>query len=129
MDDAVKLFIGGWVVLFFGFGYLFRKKISYIWCPLQKYTGKINNGKAYYIMMPHLMGSFAICILFFSFLSDIKTINTLFENSVIRTSSFLLLWFICLFFTGLLIEKFLKKTDREYFEWKQKNGPGKFERE
>jgi len=119
MDDLLKVVFGSIALLFFSFGYIFRHKISYIVCPLEKYTGKIYKGKAHYFMTAHLILSVGLCILCFNFLYDNKFVSTLFNDSLIRISSFFLLWFVWLFFVGLLIEEYLIKTDEEYKIWKE----------
>jgi hypothetical protein len=107
-------------LLFLGFGYMLRKKISYFYCPLEKYTGKIYKGKAYYFYMPHLLLSFGLCVLSFISISDLQLIDKLFENNLFRISSFILIWFIWILFLGLIIEAYLIKTDTEYRDWKDK---------
>lgn len=115
----VKLFIGCFVIFFLCFGFLFGKTFSYIFCPLSKYKGNIGRGKSLYFIIIHAILSIPLCILSFSFLYNFKAINALFDNDIIRISSFLLLWLVWLFVVGLLIEKFLVNTDEEYKSWKE----------
>jgi len=110
-------------ILFLGFGYLFRKRISYIFCPLEKYKGGRSvpgnyYGKRGYIGLMHAILSFGICMACFSLLYAIPGAKEDFQNNIIRISTFLLLWLLCLFITGLLIEWFLVSTDEDYKRWK-----------
>jgi hypothetical protein len=97
--------------------------VSYVFCPIEKYTGQLGDGKTSKIIAPHLIISFAIAVFCFLFIADISIVDKLFEDNFIRIGSFMLLWLVWVFLLGLLIEAFLVKTDKEYNNWKR--GPKK----
>ncbi|MEY4874917.1 MAG: hypothetical protein RL708_66 [Bacteroidota bacterium] len=119
MDNVVKLVIGFVFVFFFCLGFMFRQKISYLFCPLEKYTGRLYKGKTSYILTTHLIVSFGLCMICFSLLFNIQLINALFDDTMIRISTFFILWIIGWLLFGLLIEAYLIRTDDEYKSWKQ----------
>ena len=118
MNKPYVIFVIALVIMFAFFGYVFRKKISYIFCPLEKYTGRFLRGKSSYIGLIHLILSFAFSAISFFPISDLKFTQDLFNNDAIRISSFILLLIIWLFIIGLLIEEYLIKSDKEYKRWK-----------
>ena len=120
MDNNERIAVGAIAVIFLAFAYLIRKYVSYFFCPLEKYTGQINNGKSIYILIPHLISSFGLNVVIFLFLLDFDVIEDYFDNDLVRIGSFLILWFTLTFLIGLLIELYLMKTDFEYRTWKQR---------
>ena len=119
MDEILKIVFGCLVTIFFIFGYILRHRISYIFCPLPKYTGKIYKGKAHYYLTVHFILSIGLAITCLALLQDIEFINSVFDESLIRIFSFILLWFIWFAIIGHIIETFLVRTDKEYQVWKQ----------
>jgi len=118
MENPSAIFILALVLIIIYFGYVFRRKISYIFCPLEKYTGKFNRGKSLYVEIIHLILSFGFSAISFFPISNLKITEDLFNNDAIRISSFILLLIIWLFIIGLLIEGYLVNTDKEYKRWK-----------
>jgi hypothetical protein len=104
---------------FFSFAYLLRKRISYIFCPIERYTGKIHRGKTYYFMSVHAIISLILSVFTFLILHDIESIEALFSNFLIRITLFLSLCLFWMFLIGLLIESYLVNTDAEYRSWKE----------
>ena len=53
-EDKVRIALIGLSVVFFFILAAFRKRITYPFCTLEKYTGKVNRGKSSYFLMLHL---------------------------------------------------------------------------
>ena len=122
MDNQVsKIALGVLVLIFFLFGILFRRKIAYLFCPLPRYTGKINKGKTHYLFLIHFFVSLGLTIMCYIELNEYKWISIQFEDFTVRILTILAFWLIFFFITGLLIELYLFKTDKEYSSWKKTN--------
>ena len=109
-------FIVALLIIFVFFGYIFRKRVSYISCPLKDYEGRSSKGS--FIGIVHLILSFGLAAICFFPISNWKETEELLNNDLIRISSFILLLIVWLFIIGLLIEEFLVRTDKEYKKWK-----------
>lgn len=70
-------------------------------------------------MVIHFILSVALTITCFALLNNITLLNLLFEDTVTRLLSILLLWFIWIYLLGVLIETYLLLTDGEYRDWKK----------
>ena len=117
-EDKVRIALFGLVIVFFAMLFLFRKRLTYPFCTLEKYTGKINKGKSHYFTIVHLFLSFGLAIVSYVLLKNIAILTTLFEDTVIRLSSVFLLWLFWIFVVGWLIERYLVSTDKEYQAWR-----------
>lgn len=118
-NETVRLLLFCSVIVFLSFGLLFRKRIAYMFCPLEKYAGKMNKGKSHYYLLTHFIISVALTIACFALLSGMAALNLLFENTVSRLLAILIIWFIWIYLLGLLIEAYLQLTDKEYGDWKK----------
>lgn len=119
-NETVRLLLFCSVIVFLSFGLIFRKRIAYMFCPLEKYTGKVNRGKSHYFIVTHFIVSVALTIVCFALLNDMTALNLLFEDIVSRLLAILLIWFSWIYLLGLLIETYLQLTDNEYKDWKKK---------
>lgn len=106
------------VLVFFILGFLFRKTITYINCPLPKYKGVIGKGKTNNLIILHLLISFGLTLVLFTLLRECWLTTPLFEDTAIRLLSISGLWVIFFYITGLCIERYLVVTDKEYKNWK-----------
>jgi hypothetical protein len=107
------------VILFFSYCiYLVRRRVSYIFRSLPKYDGIY--GRSVQIGTFHGIVSFILCGFNFAIISDYPPVKYIVEKDLFRISLFLFLWFFWILLTGLLIEKYLVKTDIEYRDWKKK---------
>lgn len=118
-SEVVKLFLLCSVAVFFSVGVIFRKRVAYIFCPLEKYTGKMNRGKSHYFVVTHFILSVMLTLVCFVLLNDITNLNQLFEDTTSRLLLILLIWLTWIFLLGLLIEIYLQSTDSEYRRWKK----------
>lgn len=96
----------------------FRKIIAYPFCPLEKYVGKVGKGKATYYLVVHLIISLALALLLFNLVTTNDSIEALFENTVLRLGSIIILLIIFGVIFGWFIEIYLESTDEEYKTWK-----------
>ena len=115
----VKFALATLVIIFFSIGVLFRKKISYFFCPLPSYTGKIYKGKSHYLFLFHFFVSFGLSIGTYAILNNNETISKTFEDVSIRLLTILVIWIMFFYIVGLAIEQYLLKTDEEYKKWKK----------
>ncbi len=122
MDNQVtKIALCVLVLIFFLFGILFRKKITYLFCPLPRYTGKINKGKSLYLFFFHFFISFGLAILCYFAINESERISIEMEDFTVRILTILTCWVLFFFITGLSIEWYMLKTDQEYRDWKKTN--------
>jgi hypothetical protein len=117
-EDNVRVALFGLVIVFFAILFLFRKKLTYPFCTLEKYTGKINKGKSHCFSIVHLFLSFGLGIISYVILNNFAILTTLFVDTAIRLSSIVLLRLFWIFVVGWLIELYLQLTDKEYHTWK-----------
>jgi hypothetical protein len=106
------------VLAFFILGFLFRKIITYINCPLPNYKGIIGKGKTNNLILFHLSISFGLTLVLFTLLRERWLTTPLFEDTAIRLLSISGLWVIFFYITGCCIERYLVVTDKEYKNWK-----------
>lgn len=98
---------------------LFKRIISYPFCSLEKYRGKIGKGKSSYFLLFHLIISLALTLLIFNLTIISPRIEAALENTLLRLGGIFLVLFICGIIVGWLIEKYLEATDQEYKSWKK----------
>ena len=115
----VKFAIAALVIIFFFIGVLFRKKVSYFFCPLPNYRGKIDKGKSHYLFLFHFFVSFGLSIGSYASLDNNETISKAFDDVSIRLLTILAIWIMFFFIVGLAIELYLLRTDEEYKKWKR----------
>jgi hypothetical protein len=115
----VKIGLAALVFLFFIIGLIFRKRISYLFCPLPNYEGKIYKGKSHYLFLFHFFISFGLSIASYAILNRNEEISKAFEDAAIRLLSILGIWILFFYFIGIAIEFYLLKTDEEYSKWKK----------
>ena len=118
----VKFALAALVIIFFSIGVLFRKRISYFFCPLSNYTGKIYKGKSHYLFLLHFFISFGLCIGSYAILNKNERISAMFEDVGIRLLTILGIWIMFFYIVGLSIELYLLKTDEDYRNWKKSDG-------
>lgn len=117
-QDNARVALFSLVIVFFAILFLFRKRLTYPFCTLEKYTGKINKGKYHYFSIVHLFISLGLGIVSYFFLSNFAILTTLIEDTVIRLSCIFLLWLFWIFVVGWMIELYLLSTDKEYQAWR-----------
>lgn len=117
----VKFALAALIIIFFSIGFMFRKRVSYLFCPLPNYTGKIYKGKSNYLFMFHFFISFGLSIGSYAFLSKNDRIFELFEDVGIRLLTIFGIWIILFYIVGIAIELYLRKTDEDYRNWKKSN--------
>ena len=121
-EDNIRIALLALLVIFFVILSAFRKKITYPFCTLEKYTGKVNSGKSSYFLMVHLLVSFGLCLACYTILNDTNAVGKLFEDTIIRLTGILLIWLVWILIIGWLIEFYLVATDTEYKSWKSLHG-------
>ena len=120
-QENARVALFGMVIVFFAILFLFRKRLTYPFCTLEKYKGKIYKGKSHFFSIVHLFLSLGLGIVSYVFLSNFAILTTLFEDTVIRLSCIFLLWLFWIFVVGWLIELYLLSTDKEYQTWRSKH--------
>ena len=118
-DEIARIALAGLLVVFLTIGIMFRKAISYIFCPLPAYTGKIYKGKSSYFLICHFILSLGFTLACYSLLNDIRMLSASFEDTATRLLTILILWVMWFYFIGLIIERYLQGTDKEYKAWKK----------
>lgn len=115
-----EYFISVVIILLMLFVYIFRKWISYLWCPLEKYEGH-NYGKSHYLFMFHIIFTAFIAISLFIKISRISFIDPYFENHhFVRIASFVCIYLFFFLVIGFGIDQYLIRTDLEFKQWKKK---------
>ncbi len=115
----VEYILSGIVLILMVLIYVFRKWISYLYCPLEKYEGRYY-GKSYYTFFIHIFTSAFVAISLFIFVSNSFDLIDLFERkSNVRIISFISLFLFIFLIIGFLIDKYLVATDKKYNEWKK----------
>ena len=97
---------------------VFRKMIKYPFCSLENYSGKYGRGISNYYFIIHLIASLGISLVCFFFLNNNRSLETFFDNTILRLGTILLLWMFWALGIGWLIELYLENTDKEYKQWK-----------
>ena len=115
----VKFAVAALVIIFFFIAILFRKKISYLFCSLPNYAGKINKGKSHYLFLFHFFISFGLSMGAYAILNDVEILSKTFEDVSIRLLAIIGIWIIFFYIVGLAIEFYLLRTDEEYKNWKK----------
>ena len=110
----VKYSLAALLVIFFIIAILFKKIISYLFCPLPNYTGKLYRGKSLYLFLFHFFISLGISIGIYSLLGTNEKVSSIFEDVRIRLLTIVGFWIMFFYFVGLAIEMYLLKTDGEY---------------
>lgn len=121
MEISLKIYFAIFVVLAIVFGYFFKSTLPYIFCPLEKYKGQIGKGKTNNFLTLHLVLSLALSVTSFLIIANFEIVQYNFQNYLIRIFSFLIIWIISFLISGILIENFLTRTDKEYKAWKEEN--------
>ena len=117
-EDNARIALIALLVVFSIILSAFRKKITYPFCTLEKYTGKVNSGKSTYFLLVHILVSFGLCLTCYAILNDTNTLGRLFEDTITRLTGILLIWLVWILIIGWLIELYLVATDKEYKSWK-----------
>ena len=115
----VKYALAALLILFFAIAILFRRIISYLFCPLENYRGKIYNGKSTYLFLSHFFISLGLSVGIYALLSINDRASALFEDVRWRLLTILGFWIMFFYIVGLAIEMYLLKTDGEYRNWKK----------
>lgn len=118
LENKARIFLFGLVALFSALLFLFRRRIAYPFCPLEKYTGKIGKGKSQNLLIVHILLSSGSCLFTYSLLDSLALFEAAFDNTVIRISTLLILWLFWISVLGWLIELYLEATDKKYKGWK-----------
>ena len=90
-ENEVRIALIGLTVVFIAILAAFRKNVTYPFCTLEKYTGKVNRGKSSYLLMFHFFISLGLGIACYVSLNKVRTFSTLFEDTFIRLITILLL--------------------------------------
>jgi hypothetical protein len=98
--------------------FVFRKWISYLYCPLEHYEGKYL-GKSGYTFFVHIFLSVFATISLFILASNSFDLIDYFERLPrVRIFTFISLFLIVFLSIGFIIDKYLMATDKVYNEWK-----------
>ena len=115
----VKYALAALLILFFAIAILFRRIISYLFCPLENYRGNIYNGKSTYLFLSHFFISLGLSVGIYALLSINDRASAIFEDVRWRLLTILGFWIMFFYIVGLAIEMYLLKTDGEYRNWKK----------
>ena len=124
-NREIKYALATLVIIFFLMGFVFRKKIKYLSCPLPRYTGKIYKGKSHYLFMFHFVTSFGLSLCCYAALNKNQKLSAIFEDVSVRLLSIFGIWILFFYAIGLLIEFYLHRTDADYRNWRR-SAPGDY---
>ena len=109
------------VAIFMIMGWIFRKKLAYISCPLPPLYRQGYERQSHYLSLFHFVISLGLAISTYAILDTFPTFSIAFRETSIRLLTILLLWITYFYLSGLLIERYLEYTDDEYKRWKKKD--------
>ena len=97
----VKYALAALLILFFAIAILFRRIISYLFCPLENYRGKIYNGKSTYLFLSHFFISLGLSVGIFALLSINDRASAIFEDVRWRLLTILGFWIMFFYIVGV----------------------------
>ena len=128
MYSPEKIYLVGLLLLLLAAAYLLRRNISYLFCPLQKYAGRIGKGKSTKIGMVHVFISLVPSMFLFGWLDGFGNLQSYFELTFVRILVFLCIWILFFLIIGVCLEQYLLATDPEFRAWKRQRWPAKPEK-